>query len=341
MMNFESIQSIGIIPATPPITYHPYCDQIARGVPPQLEYLVKNSGCRRNFDDLMPGTKSIVCCAVRLPIFEPNVPLKFARFCAIGDYHDVLRKRISELDSWLRTKYSVQCSRICVDTAPILERELAARAGLGTIGFNRMVIHPDFGSFIAIGELLVDIDLMPYRNEIEKNVIKPNDEFDAVTPGKLHCCKSGNRKCVQACPTGALLEEGYDVHKCLAYWTTQHKGVIPEPYASAMKDVIWGCDRCQNACPRNAKLCGNSTTSSENNPLNTLTFREILTLSVRKLRMRLAGSSIADAHPYMLIRNACIVIHNLHIENEYLDELRNIAENHPCEWVKEQCAMNK
>lgn len=334
------LQGIGIIPAARTLSYSQYCAEIARGVPPQLEYLVKNAECRRDFESIMPGTKTIVCCAAVLPVFDKSIPIHYARFCAIGDYHAVLKERMAQLDNWLRSKYPIQNSRICVDTAPVLERELAVRAGLGNIGFNRMAIHPEFGSFIALGELLVDIDLMPYRHEIEFNVTKPANEREAATPGAHHCCKTENRKCVQACPTHALSNDGYDMHKCLAYWTTQHKGVIPEPYASLMEDVIWGCDRCQNACPHNASVNITPPASPEQNPLNTLTIKEILTLSARKLRMRLAGSCIADAHPYMLVRNACIIIHNTHTELQYAEELAQIAQNHPCEWVREQCVKS-
>lgn len=338
-MPFE-LHSIGLFPAVRPLSYERYCEEIARGVPVNLGYLVKNAECRRDFETIMPGTKTIVCCAAALPFFEDTVPIQYARFCAIGDYHAVLKERMTQLDSWLRTKYPIQNSRICVDTAPVLERELAARAGLGGIGFNRMVIHPTLGSFIALGELLVDVDLMPYRNEIEFNNTEPDDETAAITPGARHCCKTGVRKCVQACPAHALTDEGYDVHKCLAYWTTQHKGVIPEPYSTLMEDVIWGCDRCQNACPRNQNLRVFPMIPLKTNPLNELTLKEILTLSARKLRMRLAGTCIADAHPYMLQRNACIVIQNTRRESQYAEELTQIAQTHPCEWVRAQVMRN-
>ncbi len=324
--------ALGVASANPSKTWPAYMQAIANPVPPQLEYLRRNAACRSGFDDIMPGTQSILCCAIELPLFRDDTPCHYARFCAIGDYHQVIREQLSKLDIILRKHFPIKNSRICVDTAPVLERELAVRAGLGTIGFNRMVIHPHFGSFIALGELFIDHDLTIWRNNIEINVCHDIPD-SAYIPGSCGCCFESERRCIAACPTGALSQAGYDFNRCIAYWTTQHKGMIPAPIDRAIGNCLWGCDRCQNACPRNTHKQP-IRKMPDAHPLHKLTIPEILTLSARQLRKRLSGSCIADAHPYMLQRNACIVIANTH-DLAHASLLGNIAETHDCDWVRE------
>ena len=329
------ISAVGIAPNASPMTWQPYQNAMEMGIPPQLEYLVRNAHCRLDLESIMPGTRSILCCALSLPVFVSETSRHYARFCAIGDYHQVIRERLSALDQILKSFDLIHQSRICVDSAPVLERELAVRAGLGSIGFNRMVIHPDFGSFIALGELFVDADLSLLREELDvctSHVPHADAETDLLTPGKSHCCPPESRRCIQACPAHALTSNGYDVNRCLSYWSTQHKGDIPEEFASAMDDMLWGCDRCQNACPRNAHL-KNDKFADLANPLYSLTFEEILSLSARQIRKKLEGSPIADAHPYMLQRNTCIVIGNLNL-TKYTPLLIDITSTHPCDWVR-------
>lgn len=336
MPNRFNLQAVGLVPATKTLTYSQYCEKISSGLPPYLDYLTKYASCRADFESLMPGTVTIVCCAIFLPAFDIRTPIHFARFCAIGDYHLVVRERISALETWLRSRYPIKESRICVDSAPILERELAVRAGIGSIGYNHLLYHPEYGSYIVLGELLVDVDLLPFRDEIEFGVHPPAACADEFIPGRS--CLCSRHCCIQACPTQALTEQRFDVSRCLAYWTTQHKGMIPEPFASAMQDVIWGCDRCQTICPRNANVPPPSL-SIDINPLNTLTMHEILTLSARKLRQRISNTCIAGAHPYMLVRNACIVIRNTHAADNYRSELEHICASHACSWVRDTARL--
>ena len=322
------IDALGVVPAEPTLSFEIYKQVIARGVPPQLDYLARNADCRRDFEAILPGTQSVICCACALPVFRAETALRFARFCAVGDYHLMMREKLQKLDAHLRAHFPITQSRICVDSAPVLERELAVRAGFGDIGFNRMLIHPELGSFIVLAELLVDADLSPFRDRLSHRAREASAD---ITPGARNCCTSGHRCCVRACPVGALTEGGYDMNRCLAYWTTQHKGDIPEPYATAMGDMIWGCDRCQAACPRNQRV--SAISHEAHSPLSDLTFEEILSLSARQLRKRLANTPLADGNPHLLVRNTCIAIGNAR-NSKYAVLLGNIAEAHPCDWVR-------
>lgn len=321
------IHALGIVSAENTKTYSAYCEIIQKGVPVNLYYLVRNKECRKDFSHIMPETKSVISCAVAIPNIPDNSVCKYARFCALGDYHHVLRDRLKAVDQLLRQHYPIKNSRICVDSAPVLERELAVRSGIGSIGFNRMVIHPDYGSWISLGELLVDVDLSNDAKWLNYQVITC-DEADLI-PGHRCVCSAENRICVKSCPTHALSESGYDMHKCLSYWSTQHKGEIPEEYELMMKDVIWGCDRCQLCCPQNRHF----VLEQYESPLWKLTFEDILTSSGKSLQKKVSGSPLFDANPYMIQRNACIVIGNLG-EIGYKGLLESIAQNHPCDWVR-------
>ena len=325
------IHALGVIPAWPLLTYPAYEQIIQRGVPANLQYLVRNASCRKDFESILPGAKSVISCAIAMPEIPENSPCKFARFCALGDYHQLLRQKLTLVDERLRQHYDIGKSRICVDTAPILEREIAVRSGIGTIGFNHLVIHPQYGSFISIGELILDKDICEDADFLSFNT--HNQPVEALTPGSLHCCPAGKRICVQSCPTGALSESGYDFNRCLSYWTTSHKGEIPEIYEHAMGDMIWGCDRCQTQCPRQNP---NHLPKIES-PLYHLTLKDILTSSGNGLKKRCAGSPLADAHPFMLQRNACIVIKNTY-QTQYLPLLEQMVQTHACDWVRSTAA---
>ena len=515
------IDAVGLARVGESLTYRSL-DGIALQSVPNLAYLARNASCRSHFDGLGVGDrpKTIVSCAVALDEM-PDCAIAggFARYCVCGDYHKVLRERLARLCDFLSDSIQLGAWRICIDTAPILEREWAVRAGMGHIGFNRMVIHPTLGSHIMLGEVLVEADLMPYRDilacetkpivrtqmndrtesienvesiapsesivksessleieliapseliekvesnkkrelieDVESNeaielivpresivnnestekvessleieliapsesivksesnkkreliedvestekvessleieLIAPsesivksesnkkreliedvesmakiesnerieliekvesieeresivriggeqNSEFEDnieeylryCTPGCMRCCKRGGRRCVASCPTGALSESGYDVSRCLSYWSTQHRGLVPEEMARAMGARLWGCDSCQTNCPwvRRAAPRPVGTT-----PLSELTLGDILTSSGKQLQKHLAQSPLGDAHPSMVVRNACIVVANTG-NDAYRGELERLAQNHATDWVR-------
>ena len=437
------IDAVGLARVGESLTYR-CLDGIALQSVPNLAYLARNASCRSHFDGLGVGDrpKTIVSCAVALDEM-PDCAIAggFARYCVCGDYHKVLRERLARLCDFLSDSIQLGAWRICIDTAPILEREWAVRAGMGHIGFNRMVIHPTLGSHIMLGEVLVEADLMPYRDilacetkpivrtqmndrtesienvesiaqselieKVESSLqieliapresivksesnkkreliedVKSNEAIESIapresmakiesnerielieevesieeresivriggeqnsefednieeylrycTPGCMRCCKRGWRRCVASCPTGALSESGYDVSRCLSYWSTQHRGLVPEEMARAMGARLWGCDSCQTNCPwvRRAAPRPVGTT-----PLSELTLGDILTSSGKQLQKHLAQSPLGDAHPSMVVRNACIVVANTG-NDAYRGELERLAQNHATDWVR-------
>lgn len=229
-----------------------------------MEYMENHLEKRLDPRKLVPGTLSIVSVALnyapasRLPEGEYQI----AAYALGQDYHDIVKgklrelvRRIPEISKAQGTNVKVQSQneegpRVFSDSAPILERYWAVKAGLGWVGRNHQLIIPRAGSMFFLGELFLPIEL----------------EYD--TPMEPHC---GNcNKCIEACPTGALTphqlpREGeigasargglegvyFNGSRCLSYQTIENRGDIPEEMAKAMGDTIYGCDRCQQACPWN------------------------------------------------------------------------------------------
>ena len=187
-------------------------------------------------------------------------------------------------------------------------------------------------------ELIEEVESIEERESIVRIGGEQNSEFEDnieeylryCTPGCMRCCKRGWRRCVASCPTGALSESGYDVSRCLSYWSTQHRGLVPEEMDRAMGARLWGCDSCQTNCPwvRRAAPRPVGTT-----PLSELTLGDILTSSGKQLQKHLAQSPLGDAHPSMVVRNACIVVANTG-NDAYRGELERLAQNHATDWVR-------
>lgn len=190
---------------------------------------------------LMPSVKAIVCVLMSYAHPEPDNPapdaVKIARYARGTDYHRVLKHRLKALLAFIQNDIPGTQGRAFTDSAPVLEKALAVRAGLGWLGKNGLVIHPQFGSYCFIGELLLDSDLLA----------------DDPVPMASHCGRC--TRCLSACPTQAIVAPGVvDANRCLAYWTIEYRGEsLPTPMAGQLGDWVFGCDICQEVCPWNAR----------------------------------------------------------------------------------------
>ncbi|MCG6957702.1 MAG: tRNA epoxyqueuosine(34) reductase QueG [Gemmatimonadetes bacterium] len=222
---------------------------LADGYHGDMAYLAREDAMARRADlrRTMETVRSVVVVADDYyqndPPGVPDDPARgvIARYARGRDYHKVLKKKLMALGRWLDEQVGGAVFRAYVDTGPILERELAQRAGLGWFGKNTMLIHPRRGSHFFLGVLLVDVDL-------------PADKpFQAD-----HC--GSCRACLDACPTGALLgrdENGapvMDATRCISYLAIEHRGPIPEELRSLMANRVFGCDICQEVCPYTRKF---------------------------------------------------------------------------------------
>ncbi len=232
----------GIARLTRPDTYDAFQDWIEAGCHAGMAYLAKpeSLGARADPASLLPGSRSVIC--VGLPYLPPEEPEPaaitgrgvIAAYARFPDYHKVLSAKLKQLGERLPALAGHAVSfRPCVDSAPILEKDLARRAGLGWVGRNSLLNAPGFGSYLVLGELLTDLALTP----------------DTPLPGDpCHGC----RLCVQACPTQALRpNRSVDARRCLSYLSIEHRGAIPAELRPELGGRVFGCDTCQTVCPLN------------------------------------------------------------------------------------------
>lgn len=204
-----------------------------------MEYMERHFEKRTNPSLLVEGAVSVISFLYNYKqsgVHLSEVAPKIARYAYGRDYHDVIREKLSELFSFIRDEYYPDLEgRYFVDSAPLLERTLAAKAGLGWIGKNNMLINRRLGSFVFLAEMLVNIEL-PYNR----------------TPMTDRC--GGCTKCIEACPTKAILPDRViDSNRCISYLTIENKEDISEEFKGRLQGWTFGCDICQEVCPWNRK----------------------------------------------------------------------------------------
>lgn len=221
----------GVAESGPAETLGRFDAWLAAGCGAGMEYLTRHRDLRADPGLLAPGTRSIIAVAARYPR-HPDPGSGFSSYAWGRDYHDVMRERLRMLAHWIRERIPTGTARICVDSAPLLEREWALRAGIGWRGRQGQVVNREAGCCIVLGFLLVDARLEP-------------------TPPVANRCGTC-RRCLDACPTGALQPDGtVDARRCISYWTIEHRGPLPEKGAPPLGPSLFGCDRCTAVCPWN------------------------------------------------------------------------------------------
>ena len=202
-----------------------------------MDYMTRYGDARYHPDSVLPGCLTIVSLAMNYyPAHRmSDDQYQFAYYAYGKDYHDVMRNRIHRLAQTILNPDD--CYRVAVDSAPLLERYWALQAGIGWIGRNHNLIIPHQGSYMFLGELLLTVEA---------------DHYD--TPIANHCGTC--RRCIEACPTCALTDSGVDAQRCLSYLTIEHRGPFSPEQAQLIRHqptpyYIYGCDRCQQACPHN------------------------------------------------------------------------------------------
>ena len=216
-------------------------------------------------------------------------PSGVARYAWGEDYHAVIEPRLRTLADTIASLAPGTVSRAYVDTGPLLERDLAARAGLGWIGKNTMLLHPDLGSFFFIGVVLTTAELEP----------------DAPLPDRCGSCT----RCLDACPTGAFVEPYVlDARRCIAYLTIEHRGPIPPSSGPALGAWTFGCDVCQDVCPWNGRAP--VTSEAAFGPRRHPPLAELLALGEAAYLEGFRGSPLKRARREGLARNAAIALGN-------------------------------
>jgi epoxyqueuosine reductase len=244
---------------------------------------------------VLPEVRSVVMVGMSYkPAAEPTGPARVARYARGADYHDVLRDRLNHLLAWVQGEVPGCVGRGVVDTAPLLERDFARRAGLGWVGKNTMLINKHAGSYLFLGALLLNLDLRP----------DPPHETS-------HC--GSCTACLDACPTGAFAGPGWlDSRRCISYLTIELRGPVPEDLREGMGDWLFGCDVCQEVCPWNRKApAGAEPALLPRADLEALDPAELLSLSEEEFRRRFRGTALMRARRRGLLRNAALVLGNV------------------------------
>ncbi len=253
-----------------------------------MAYLQRHAGLRANPDLIAPGTRSVIVVAARYPV-NTAASEGVSSYARGRDYHTVVRKKLKKLVAFLQQQHAIQSARICVDSAPVLEREWALRAGIGWRGRQGQIINPAFGSCFVIGEVLVDVPLAPSTRQ----------------ENRCGTC----RQCVEACPTGAINGEGLvDARKCRSYLTIEHAGDIAPEDSPLLGQALFGCDLCTAVCPWNR--FGDNWVMPEFRGENDLRPEDFLVLSEEDFRQRFQGTSLYRTGLLRLQRNARIALKN-------------------------------
>ncbi len=202
----------------------------------QMDYLARNAEQRFSPVSILPGAKSVICVAINYKLSQPvsKDSLKIASYALYPDYHKFIKEKLRVLADFLKSKDENLKFKVCVDSSPIVEKALAMRAGLGFIGKNSLLINPRLGSFLLLGEIITNLSL------------KPASPIEGLSCGNC-------RKCIDACPTGALTEDGFDARRCISYLTIEYKGRINPELKDKMDSHLFGCEECLKVCPYNEK----------------------------------------------------------------------------------------
>ena len=212
---------------------------LARGFAADMDWLPRSADKRADVRNVLPGAQSVIVTATLYNTDRPYsnelspATAAIARYAWGDDYHDVLKRRLDALLAWMRSASDEPFdARVYVDTGPVQERVYAQYAGLGWIGKNTCLINPEIGSWLFLAEIVCTLPLEPDAQGLEQ-------------------CGSCT-KCLQACPTGALVEPGVlDSNRCISFLTIEARGPLPVEYLASMGTHVYGCDVCQEVCPYN------------------------------------------------------------------------------------------
>ena len=288
---------VGIVVLGAADTADAYDRWIAAGRAGTMEYLVRGAEKRRDSRRPKPGTTHAIVVALEYGGKEPSGPV--ARYARGDDYHDVIEGRLRELQRRLSAHAGFEVEgKAYVDTGPILERDLARRAGLGWFGKNTNLLNPRLGSFFFLGVLVVDLELAT------------DAPFDTDRCGTC-------TRCIDACPTEAITApRELDATRCISYLTIELKQEIPDELRGAMGELLYGCDICQEVCPYNVKFARELAEPSfavrpaiSGKDASTLA-RELLVMSQDEFSAAFKGSPMKRAKLRGLKRNAAVVLGN-------------------------------
>ena len=273
-------------------------DWLARGYAGEMAWMQRSAERRADVRAVVPGARSVIVTGTLYNTVDParqadGDTARIARYAWGDDYHDVLKARLDALLAWMRESTDEPFeARAYVDTGPVQERVFAQYAGLGWIGKNTCLINPELGSYLFLAEIICTLTLEPDTQGLEQ-------------------CGSCTR-CLEACPTGALVESGVlDSNKCLSYLTIEHRSAIPEELRARLGTHVYGCDICQDVCPYNQVPPRSADPAWQ--PRGALDLPKLVELwrtPDRELRSAMKGTAMTRAKLTAFRRNLAVAIGN-------------------------------
>ncbi len=298
---------------------------ISKGFHADMNWMHHHGTKRTRPNELVEGTMSII--SVRMDYLPPhgakpelvlNHPdLAYISRYALGrDYHKLLRKRLQQLATKIQQEIGDFGYRVFVDSAPVMEKPIAAKAGLGWVGKHSNILSKESGSWFFLGEIYTDLPLPPSQ---------------AVTDHCGHC-----RACIDVCPTQAIVAPYIvDARRCISYLTIEHKGAIPEQFRTAIGNRIYGCDDCQLICPWNRfATVSKQADFSIRNKLDSTHLLALFAWTENEFLFKLQGSPLRRMGYERWLRNIAIALGNSRSNKNIIKALK--AKKKGCsELVKE------
>ncbi len=290
-----------VAPALPFVeTQQVYLERLEAGLLGEMKWITPErirSGC--DPDQLLPGARSILIGAVsyltqgeRRESAGPRG--RVARYALGDDYHDTVKLKLQALHQRLEARLGEPVrARVSVDSGPVVDRAVAARAGLGWYGKNTNILTPELGSWVLLGAMLVDVELPP------------------TLPSRKSC--GACTRCMIACPTGALIAPGVlDSRRCISYLTIELRGPIPTELRPLMGEWVFGCDICQEVCPvnRHAPVLDHTEYQPRTGWETEPDLLDLMGLSDEEFRVRFKGSPVKRTKRRGLLRNVAVALGN-------------------------------
>lgn len=291
----EGFVLCGVAPAIESTGFSELVRWIEAGYAGQMQYLADRQDAYRHPSGVLDGAKSVIALAYPYDAGSHRELIpgsgKIARYVWSGvDYHDIIHPKLKRLCQVLRESGPTTKARGVIDTAPLMEREIAQLAGLGWQGKNTLLLNRHLGSYYFLACVLTDIELPP-----------------SVPHESTHCgtCTA----CLDACPTDAFPQPGVlDATRCISYLTIEHRGPIELDLREKIGDWVFGCDVCQEVCPWNRKPSRQASCSDK--ALDTVDLRALFTMTDEEFRDRFRRTPLWRTRRRGILRNAAIVLGN-------------------------------